>query len=108
MSNSIKIYRPTNRRDQWDADENTPRSKIYETIIPQSFKMNHERVGEEVAEFVFHILNAPEELLNESELNIANDFREPGNYSLSTGDVVEVDGVGFLCESIGWKQITIL
>ena len=108
MSNSIKIYRPTNRRDQWDADENTPRSKIYETIIPQSFKMNHERVGEEVAEFMFHVLNAPEELLNESELNIANDFREPGNYSLSTGDVVEVDGVGFLCESIGWKQITIL
>jgi len=107
MSNSIKIYRPTNRRDQWDADENTPRSKIYEAVIPQSFKMDHVRIGEEVAEFVFHILNAPEELLNESELNIANDFREPGNYSLSTGDVVEVDGQSFLCESVGWKQITI-
>jgi carotenoid cleavage dioxygenase-like enzyme len=107
MSNSIKIHRPTNRRDQWDADENTPRSKIYEALIPQSFKMDHVRIGEEVAEFVFHVLNAPEEMLSEVELKIANDFRAPGNYSLSTGDVVEVDGVGFLCESFGWKEVTI-
>ena len=105
MSNKIKIHRPTNRRDQWDADEHTLRSTIYETVIPQSFKMDHVRIGEEVAEFVFHILNAPEEILSEVELNIANDFREPGNYSLSTGDVVEVDGEHFLCESIGWKKI---
>jgi hypothetical protein len=107
MSNTIKIHRPTNHRDQWDADEKTPRSKIYETVIHKSFKMNHERIGEEVAEYVFHILNAPEEMLSEVELNIANDFRGPGNHSLSTGDVVEVDGESFLCESFGWKQITI-
>ena len=105
MGNAIKIFRPTNRRDQWDADENTPRTKIYEAYIPKSFKMNYERIGEEVAEYVFHVLNAPEEILNEVELIIANHFRSPGNYSLSTGDVVEVDGVSFLCESFGWKEI---
>ena len=105
MGKAIKIFRPTNRRDQWDADENTPRTKIYEAYIPKSFKMNHERIGEEVAEFMFHVLNAPEEMLSEEELKIANDFRAPGNYSLSTGDVVEVDGVSFLCESFGWKEI---
>ena len=103
MGKAIKIFRPTNRRDQWDADENTPRTKIYEAYIPQ--KLIKERVGKEVAELMFHALNAPEEILNEMELEIANHFRSPGNYSLSTGDVVEVDGVSFLCESFGWKEI---
>ena len=103
MGKAIKIFRPTNHRDQWDADENTPRTKIYEAYIPQ--ELIKERVGEEVAELMFHALNAPEEILNEMELKIANHFRSPGNYSLSTGDVVEVDGVKFLCESFGWKEV---
>ena len=109
MSNTIKIHRPTNHRDQWDADEHTLRSKIYETVIPQiqNDRGTYESGGERIAELMFHILNAPEEMLSEVELNIANDFRGPGNHSLSTGDVVEVDGESFLCESFGWKQITI-
>ena len=102
MSNSIEIHRPTNRRDQWDADEFATRTKIYEAVIPQIKK---ERFGEEVAELMFHILNAPEEMLSEVELKIANDFRAPGNYSLSTGDIVVVDGEYFLCESFGWKKL---
>ena len=105
MSNSIKIHRPSEFRGSFDADENAPRTKIYEAVIPQSFKMGCVRIGEEVAEYVFHILNAPEEMLDEEELKIANDFRAPGNYSLSTGDIVEVDGVRFLCESFGWKEV---
>lgn len=105
MSNSIKIHRPSEFRGSFDADEHAPRTKIYEAVIPKSFKMNHERIGEEVAEYVFHILNAPEEMLSEEELKIANDFRAPGNYSLSKGDVVEVDGASFLCESFGWKEV---
>ena len=102
MSNSIKIHRPINSRYAFEADEFATRTKIYEAVIPQIKK---ERFGDEVAEFVFHILNAPEEMLSEVELKIANDFRAPGNYSLSTGDIVEVDGVGFLCESFGWKEV---
>ena len=104
MSNSIKIHRPINRRYAFEADEFVTRTKIYEAVIPQIKK---ERVGEEVAELMFHILNAPEEMLSEEEIEIANDFRAPGNYSLSTGDIVEVDGVGFLCQSFGWKEVTI-
>lgn len=104
MSNSIKIHRPINSRYAFEADEFATRNKIYEAVIPQIKK---ERVGEEVAELMFHILNAPEEMLSEEEIEIANDFRAPGNYSLSTGDIVEVDGVGFLCESFGWKEVTI-
>jgi len=111
MSNLIKIHRPTELRGAFDADENAPRTKIYEAVIPHdlSFKMNFPgvRIGEKVAEYVFHILNAPEDMLSEVENDIANDFRAPGNYSLSTGDVVEVDGVGFLCQSFGWKEVTI-
>ena len=102
MSNSIKIHRPINSRYAFEADEFATRNKIYEAVIPQIKK---ERVGEEVAELMFHILNAPEEMLSEEEIEIANDFRAPGNYSLSTGDIVEVDGVGFLCESFGWKEV---
>ena len=105
MSNSIKIHRPINSRYAFEADEFATRNKIYEAVIPQSFKQKHVRIDEEVAEYVFHILNAPEEMLNEVELKIANDFRAPGNYSLSTGDIVEVDGVQFLCESFGWKEV---
>jgi hypothetical protein len=102
--NKIKIYRPHEFSGSFDANENTPRTKIFEIVLPQIKK---ERVGEEVAELMFHILNAPEEMLSEVEVNIAKDFRAPGNYSLSTGDVVEVDGVAFLCESFGWKEINI-
>ena len=52
------------------------------------------------------VLNAPEEILSEIERKIASGFRSiEGNYSLSTGDVVEVDGTKFLCESFGWKEI---
>ena len=102
MSNSIKIHRPSEFRGSFDADERTPRTVVYEATIPQIKK---ERFGEEVAELMFHILNAPEEMLSEVELEIAKEFRALDNYSLSTGDVVEVDGEGFLCESFGWKKL---
>ena len=102
MSNSIKIHRPINSRYAFEADEFVTRTKIYEAVIPQIQK---ERGGEHIAELVFHILNAPEELLSEVEIEIANDFRAAGNYSLSTGDIVVVDGEYFLCESFGWKKI---
>lgn len=102
MSNKIKIHRPIEFRGSFDADENTPRKVVFECDLPTIKK---ERFAEEAAELMFHILNAPEEMLSEVELKIANDFRALDNYSLSTGDVVEVDGVGYLCESFGWKEI---
>jgi hypothetical protein len=102
--NNIKILRPLEFRGSFDADENVSRECIYEKVIPQIKKERH---AEEVAELMFHILNAPEEILSEVELDIANEFRAAGHYSLSTGDIVEVDGSAFLCESFGWKEVTL-
>ena len=100
--NNIKIHRPLNHRFSFEADENTERKVVFEYELPTIKK---ERFGEQVAELVFHITNAPEEMLSEEELKVANAFRAKDNYSLSTGDVVEVDGDYFLCESFGWKQV---
>jgi len=105
MSNSIKIHRPINSRYAFEADEFATRTKIYEAVIPQLANNLQIKSGMQIAERMFHILNAPEEMLSEVEIEIANDFRAPGNYSLSTGDIVEVDGVRFLCESFGWKEV---
>ena len=103
--NTIEIHRPSELRGAFDADEHTLRDKIYEADFPQSFIGDYKRIGEEVAEYVFHVLNAPDEILDEAELQIANDFRGKKHYSLSTGDIVVVDGEYFLCESFGWKKI---
>ena len=100
--NKIKIHRPINRRYAFEADEFVTRKTIFEYKLPTIKK---ERFAEEVAELVFHITNAPEEMLSEEELEVAKAFRDKGNYSLSTGDIVEVDGDMFLCESIGWKKV---
>lgn len=100
--NNIKVHRPLEFRGAFDADENTERKVIFEYELPTIKK---ERFAEEVAELVFHITNAPKELLSEEELKCALAFRDKGNYSLSTGDIVEVDGEHFLCESVGWKKV---
>jgi hypothetical protein len=100
--NKIEIHRPYDSRGAFDADEHAGRELIFKCDLPQIKK---ERFAEEAAELVFHILNAPEEMLSEVELNIANDFRAQRHYSLSTGDIVVVDGEYFLCESFGWKKI---
>ena len=100
--NNIKVHRPINRRYAFEADEFVTREIIFEYELPTIKK---ERFAEEVAELVFHITNAPEEMLSEEELRVVKAFRGKGNYSLSTGDIVEVDGDMFLCESIGWRKV---
>jgi hypothetical protein len=100
--NNIKVHRPINRRYAFEADEFVTRNVIFEYELPTIKK---ERFAEEAAELVFHITNAPEEMLSEEELEVAKAFRAKGNYSLSTGDIVEVDGEMFLCESFGWKKV---
>lgn len=100
--NKIEIHRPINSRYAFEADEFASRKTIFEYDLP---KIKKERFAEEAAELMFHITNAPEEMLSEVEIEIANDFRSQGNYSLSTGDIVVVDGEHFLCESLGWKKL---
>ena len=101
--NKIEIHRPYDSRGAFDADEHAGRELIFEVNLPQL--RDNEYFGAEVAEQIFHTLNAPEEMLTEVELNIAKDFRSKKHYSLSTGDIVVVDGEHFLCVSLGWKKL---
>ena len=99
--NNIKIHRPINSRYAFEADEFAARKTVFDYDLTNET----ERSAEEIAELVFHMTNAPKEMLSEKELKFASAFRDKGNYSLSTGDIVEVDGEHFLCESFGWKKI---
>tara|TARA_R110002050_G_scaffold269589_1_gene411982 strand:+ start:333 stop:674 length:342 start_codon:yes stop_codon:yes gene_type:complete len=97
----IRIIRPTNTRDQFGdgADYKGSRWEVYKTSSKEV------KSGKAGAEQMFHILNAPEELLEDWERSIAQEFRALDNYSLSVGDIVELDGEQFLCESFGWKEL---
>lgn len=54
--------------------------------------------GEDVAEAVFDLTNNPSRREEREELY--GSFR-----SVSVGDIVCVDGVDYLCERFGWKQL---
>ena len=101
----IRIIRPTSTRDQFGdgAAYEGARWEVYSCtsyVGPAKLKE-----GREGAEQMFHIFNAPEEMLSNWEQELAADFRKDGNYSLSVGDVVEVDGKQFLCEAYDWKPL---
>jgi len=102
MNHNIQIFRPTDRRSAFDGLPEGERALIHETTYKSD---RDDWAGDRIAEKIFHILNAPEEMLKEDELVIANNFRAEEHYSLSTGDVVDVDGISFLCESFGWKEV---
>ena len=54
--------------------------------------------GEDAAEQVFDITNNPYRTVERAELY--------GNFrSVSVGDIVNVDGVDYLCSSFGWKVV---
>ena len=101
----IRIIRPTSTRDQFGdgAAYEGARWEVYSIASNISNLMIKE--GREGAEQMFHILNAPVEMLSNWEQELAADFRKDGNYSLSVGDVVEVDGKQFLCEAYDWKPL---
>jgi len=55
-------------------------------------------VGEEVADEIFDLTNNPYRGAERSELY-------GRQRSVSVGDIIEVDGVRFMCASFGWKVI---
>ena len=77
----------------FEADWSLPRMHAYTYLT--------ECKGSDAAEQAFHIFNAPESMLEEWQKYIARGYKGP---SLSVGDVVEVDGVEYLCCSVGWKK----
>ena len=80
------------RQHFFEADWSLPRKHVYTYLT--------EAKGSDAAEQAFHIFNAPESMLAEWQRYIAQNYSGP---SLSVGDIVEVDGVEYLCSSIGWQ-----
>lgn len=66
------------------------------TILPA---MQSEAEGEAAAEDVFDLTNNPDR--QDERLATYGNGR-----SVSTGDIVCVDGVDYLCCSIGWKRLS--
>jgi len=73
-----------------------------EWYLPREFVCAFETglKGEAAAEQCFKIFNAPHSILTPEEQRIASYNRGP---SMSVGDIAEVDGVDYLCDSFGWK-----
>lgn len=63
--------------------------------------------SEGAAEHAFHIFNAPEECLEEKEIQILGDYHKRFP-SLSTGDYVKAGNDCFLCKSIGWEKVNVI
>lgn len=64
-----------------------------------AFSFSTTKTGVDAAEQLFHLTNAPHEVLNEVEIATLAGYRGP---SMSVGDIAQVDGVEYLCDSIGW------
>ena len=67
------------------------------TIMP-SFEVYAD--GEDAAEAVFDLTNNPSRQRERED-------RYGRHRSISVGDVVEVDGVDYLCDSFGWTELEI-
>ena len=70
--------------------------------LPRKFVLEYtsKEIEETAAEEAYHIFNAPEEMLDEDERCIAQQYR---GHSLSVSDVVQVDGLEYLCAGSGWR-----
>jgi len=60
-----------------------------------------EETGRAIADEAFHILNAPDFALNVQQQQIAQYNRD---HSLSVGDVVEAEGIEYMCAPMGWVE----
>jgi len=97
MSN-IKIY----LQDFNAMDATNRRGLVSDWTLPRKFVLEYtsKHLGEEAAEEAYHIFNAPEEMLDEDERLVVQQYR---GHSLSVGDVVQVDGIEYLCAGSGWQ-----
>ena len=70
--------------------------------LPKRFALEYtsKQIGVAAAEEAFKIFNAPEEFLDVDELRLMKLCKR---HSLSVGDVVQVDGIDYLCAGVGWK-----
>ena len=109
MQTTVRIYsQDLDKMDRsagvypFEANWDLPRKHTYTYFTSKE--------GEAAAEQAFHIFNAPDSMLKDYELNIAQEARSKafGVHSLSVGDVVQISGpdlgvtVDYLCASRGW------
>ena len=60
-----------------------------------------EKTGRAIAEEAFLIFNAPHSMLTTEQRQIAQYSKA---HSLSVGDVVECEGIEYLCAPMGWLE----
>jgi hypothetical protein len=65
-----------------------------------AFTYSTNATGEAAAEEAFYIFNAPHDALEEWQKLIVEGYH---GASISVGDIVEVDGVEYLCASMSWE-----
>ncbi len=83
-----------NDADQVETAQTALRAGCYTACSP--FESNH--TGEEAAEEAFDLTNNPSRQDEREELY--------GNgRSVSVGDIIDVDGVRYLCLQVGWVQL---
>lgn len=73
--------------------------------IPGTYYFAKDTDPEDACERLFHILNAPDELLSDAERQVLGDYHR-SHPSLSMGDVVEINGKRYACDHVGWKEIS--
>ncbi len=98
MTTYIAIHRTEDRNRHFEPSGNYLRKVVYVADVNIA-------KGAEGAEELFHITNAPEEMLNERQLPIARDIYSKRIYSISVSDVVQIDNEYFLCNSVGWTKL---
>ena len=67
------------------------------------FSFQSEKVGMEAAELAFHLTNAPLEVLSDEEQKIIEKYK---GRSLSVGDIVKVNDTKYLCQMMGWMEVS--
>jgi hypothetical protein len=65
-----------------------------------AFTYSTNATGQAAAEEAFYIFNAPHDALEEWQKLIVEGYH---GASISVGDIVEVDGVEYLCASMSWE-----
>jgi hypothetical protein len=101
----IKLYRPTDTRQAFGATDeeldNLTRHLVFEYDLPDGVVEQ-----EKAAEWVFTATNKPRDFMDmdSEEARFEEKFRADDGplYSVSVGDLVDVDGKPFLCKPYGW------
>lgn len=94
------LFRPfeTETRFVEDREVNRYRALNFRCVAP---------VSDETAilEWLFAATNAPNELLDAEQAWIVGVFYNAHEYSISVGDVLQVNDCFYLCKNCGWEKL---